>query len=108
VRVSVEGARENLDAEIPGWDFDAVREQAESAWNAKLGRIQVDGGTKEQQRIFYSALYHCYVAPYIFNDVDGNYRGMDGEVHHATTTCTRSSASGTPSARCTHDDDPGA
>ena len=43
----------------------------------------MDGGTLEQQRVFYTALYHCYVAPYTFNDVDGNYRGMDGEVHHA-------------------------
>jgi predicted alpha-1,2-mannosidase len=81
--VSVEGARRNLDAEVPGWDFDAVRQQGEAAWNAKLGKIEVSGGSREQQRIFYSALYHCYVAPYIFNDVDGNYRGMDGEVHHA-------------------------
>ena len=81
--VSAEGARANLDAEVPGWDFDAVRTQAEAAWNAKLGKIEVSGGSREQQRIFYSALYHCYVAPYIFNDVDGNYRGMDGEVHHA-------------------------
>ncbi|MBK8613567.1 MAG: GH92 family glycosyl hydrolase [Flavobacteriales bacterium] len=81
--VSVEGARANLDAEVAGWDFDAVRKQAEDKWNAKLGKIEVTGGTREQQRIFYSALYHTYVAPYIFNDVDGNYRGMDGQVHHA-------------------------
>ncbi|MEO8590241.1 MAG: GH92 family glycosyl hydrolase [Flavobacteriales bacterium] len=81
--VSIEGARANLDAEVPDWDFDAVRKQAEAAWNQKLDKIEVTGGTKEQQRIFYTSLYHCYVAPYIFNDVDGNYRGMDGEVHHA-------------------------
>lgn len=81
--VSIEGARKNLDAEVPHWDFDLVRKQAENAWNRKLDKIRVQGGTKEQQRIFYTALYHCYVAPYIFNDVDGNYRGMDGEVHHA-------------------------
>lgn len=81
--VSIEGARKNLDAEVPGWDFDAVRKQAEDAWNARLGKIEVSGGTQEQQRIFYTALYHSYVAPYIFNDVDGSYRGMDGEVHHA-------------------------
>ncbi|MCC6937203.1 MAG: GH92 family glycosyl hydrolase [Flavobacteriales bacterium] len=81
--VSIEGARANLDAEVPHWDFDLVRKQAEEAWNAKLNKIKIEGGTKEQQRIFYTALYHCYVAPYIFNDVDGHYRGMDGEVHHA-------------------------
>lgn len=81
--VSVDGARKNLDAEVPHWDFDKVRNQAESAWNAKLNKIQVEGGTREQQRIFYTALYHTYVAPYIFNDVDGQYRGMDGQVHKA-------------------------
>ena len=81
--VSIEGARRNLEAEVPGWDFDEVRQQAEAAWNAKLDKIQVEGGTREQQRIFYTALYHSYVAPYIFNDVDGQYRGMDGQVHHA-------------------------
>lgn len=81
--VSIEGARQNLEAEVPHWDFDQVRAEAEAAWNAKLAKVQVQGGTREQQRIFYTALYHCYVAPYIFNDVDGQYRGMDGEVHHA-------------------------
>jgi len=81
--VSIEGARANLEAEVPHWDFDRVRQEAEAAWNAKLNKIQVKGGTKEQQRAFYTALYHTYVAPYIFNDVDGQYRGMDGEVHTA-------------------------
>lgn len=81
--VSIEGARKNLEAEVPHWDFDKVRAEAESAWNAKLNKVQVQGGTKEQQRIFYTALYHTYVAPYIFNDADGMYRGMDGQVHQA-------------------------
>ncbi|MBL7981538.1 MAG: GH92 family glycosyl hydrolase [Flavobacteriales bacterium] len=81
--VSIEGARANLDAEVPHWDFDRVRNQAEAAWNAKLGKINVEGGTRDQQRTFYTALYHTYVAPYIFNDVDGQYRGMDGQVHKA-------------------------
>ncbi len=81
--VSIEGARANLDAEVPHWDFDKVRGEAEAAWNAKLNKIQVEGGTREQQRTFYTALYHTYVAPYLFNDVDGQYRGMDGQVHKA-------------------------
>lgn len=84
--VSIEGARKNLEAEVPGWDFDAVRKQAEDAWNTKLSKIEVEGGTREQQRVFYTALYHCYVAPYIFNDVDGNYRGNDGQVYHTDHT----------------------
>lgn len=81
--VSIEGARANLEAEVPHWDFDRVRAEAEAAWNAKLNKVQVKGGTKEQQRAFYTALYHSYVAPYIFNDADGQYRGMDGQVHKA-------------------------
>lgn len=81
--VSVEGARRNLEAEMPGWDFDAVRTAAEDEWNKALGRIEVLGGEREQQRVFYTALYHCFLAPYLFNDVDGQYRGNDGQVHTA-------------------------
>ena len=81
--VSIEGARANLDAEVPHWDFDRVRQQAEAAWNQKLNKIQAKGGTLDEQKTFYTALYHTYVAPYVFNDVDGKYRGMDSEVHHA-------------------------
>ena len=58
--VSIDGARRNVDAEVPGWDFDGARKQAEELWNAKLGKISVKGGTREQRRIFYTALYHCY------------------------------------------------
>jgi predicted alpha-1,2-mannosidase len=81
--VSEEGARNNLITEIPGWNFDEVEKSAVGSWNEKLNKIQVHGGTAEQRRIFYTALYHSYVAPYIFNDADGQYRGMDGQVHHA-------------------------
>ena len=81
--VSIEGARANIEAEVPGWDFDAVRKQAEDAWNEKLDKVRVTGGTLEQQRVFYTALYHSMIAPYVFNDVDGQYRGMDGQVHKA-------------------------
>lgn len=81
--VSMEGARRNLEAEVADRSFDAVKQEAESLWNAKLGRFQIKGGSDTELRIFHTALYHCYVAPYVFNDVDGHYRGMDGEVHHA-------------------------
>lgn len=81
--VSIDGARKNLEAEVPGWDFDAVRKQAEESWDKELGRIQVQGGTPDQQRIFYTALYHSLLVPYIFNDVDNKYRGNDGKVHTA-------------------------
>ncbi len=81
--VSIEGARKNLEAEVPHWDFDQVLQEATATWNEALGRIELKGGERSQQRIFYTALYHTMIAPYIFNDVDGHYRGMDGEVHQA-------------------------
>ncbi|MBV6404880.1 MAG: GH92 family glycosyl hydrolase [Flavobacteriales bacterium] len=81
--VSIEGARRNLEAEVPHWDFDRVRAGAEAAWNAELNKVQVKGGTTEQQRVLTTALYHSLIAPCVFNDVDGQYRGMDGRVHHA-------------------------
>jgi predicted alpha-1,2-mannosidase len=81
--VSVEGARRNLDAEAPAWDFDGARRRAGAAWEQELSRIRVEGGTAQQQRIFYTALYHALLAPNLFMDVDGQYRGRDGKVHRA-------------------------
>jgi len=79
----IDGARRNLLAEVPGWDFDEVRLSAQRSWEAELGKIQVEGGTEEQCRTFYTALYHALLAPNTFSDVDGRYRGMDGRIHEA-------------------------
>lgn len=79
--VSIEGARKNLEAELPHWDFDKVRADARSAWNKELSKIEVSGGTPEQTTNFYTALYHTMIHPSIFNDVDGKYKGLDGKVH---------------------------
>ena len=81
--VSTEGARKNLDAEIPGWDFDSIARQASISWDLALGRIVAEGGTPEQQTVFYTALYHTLLQPNIYNDVDGQYRGRDLKVHRA-------------------------
>lgn len=81
--VSIDGARRNMDAEVPGWDFDAVRQAADAAWEHELGRIRVDGGTREQRVTFYTALYHAMLAPNVYMDVDGQYRGRDLKVHRA-------------------------
>ncbi len=81
--VSVAGARRNLNAEMPGWDFDAARVSAERIWNDELNRIWVDGGTSDQRRTFYTALYHAMLTPNVFSDVDGQYRGMDGTTRKA-------------------------
>ncbi|PWT90539.1 MAG: hypothetical protein C5B55_09590 [Blastocatellia bacterium] len=80
---SVEGAMKNLVAEIPGWDFDAVRNKASATWNSELNRVSVTGGTDAQLKNFYTSLYHAMLAPNIFMDVDGKYLGHDRQVHTA-------------------------
>jgi len=81
--VSVEGARANLRAEAPTWDFDGVRSQARNAWNRMLSRIEVGGGSTADTRTFYTALYHALLYPSVFSDVNGQYTGMDGQVRQA-------------------------
>ena len=81
--VSTDGARKNLKAEIPDWDFDRVRTEAEESWNKMLKRIEIEGPTEDQKVIFYTALYHTLLLPYIFTDVNGEYKGLDGKVHIA-------------------------
>lgn len=81
--VSVEGAKNNLVAEMPDWNFDKVRKEAETDWNQKIGRIEVKGGRPQDRKKFYTALYHSYLAPNLFSDIDGQYRGNDGKVHQS-------------------------
>lgn len=81
--VSEEGALKNLDAEMPGFDFDGTLANAKAAWNKELGKIEVKGGTNDQQTMFYTALYHACLNPNLYMDVDGQYRGTDLKVHKA-------------------------
>jgi predicted alpha-1,2-mannosidase len=81
--VSVANAWLNLKAENSAWDFNAVRNSATSAWNSVLNRIQVTGGTADEQTVFYTALYHCFLDPNVFSDVNGQYLGFDGQIHTA-------------------------
>ena len=78
--VSVEGARANLQAELPGWDFDATRAAAREAWNAELGKVDIDTKDPDLRTVFYTALYHSCIAPSVYDDVDGKYRGSDDRV----------------------------
>ncbi len=82
--VSQEGALANLEKEIPDWNFDRVREEARAAWNNELSKIRIEGASSSDREIFYTALYHSMLAPQLFDDVDGQYRGMDGRVHRAS------------------------
>lgn len=81
--VDYEGARRNLEAEIPHWDFDRVRQSARDAWQHQLQRIRIKGGTEDTRTIFYTALYHCAINPSLFTDVDGRYRGVDQQIHQS-------------------------
>jgi len=81
--VSTDGAYKNMLAEIPGWDFNKIKDIAKEAWNKELGKIEVEGGTSDQQTIFYTALYHSLLTPNLYMDVDGQYRGTDLKIHKA-------------------------
>ncbi|HUR40002.1 MAG TPA: GH92 family glycosyl hydrolase, partial [Verrucomicrobiae bacterium] len=75
------GALANLDAEIPGWDFEAVRASTVAAWDKELALIEVEGGTSADRTSFYTALARAQQFPNLHSDVDGRYRGPDGNVH---------------------------
>ncbi len=77
--VSVENARENLDSEQSGFEFDAVRARAAARWEQDLSKIKVYGGTEEQKTVFYTGLYHALIHPNILNDVNGEYPLMENE-----------------------------
>ena len=79
--VSIEGAKANLAAELPGWDFEAVAEAATAAWDKELSKVRITTSDEAARRIFYTALYHTMVAPSEFCDANGDYRGADGQVH---------------------------
>ena len=79
--VSMEGAHENLKAEIPAWDFDGTAAQAHKLWNEELSRIRIKTSDPQTRKIFYTALYHTMIAPSVFCDVDRTYRGADGKTH---------------------------
>ena len=79
--VSMENAYENMQTELPGWDFDRTVEEAEDAWDKELGRIRIETKDENARKIFYTALYHSMIAPSTFCDIDGSYRGADGEAY---------------------------
>ena len=81
--VSIENARLNMQAELPGWDFEATAAAADRAWDAELQKVRIETSDDAARRIFYTALYHTMVAPSEFCDVNGDYRGSDGKIYRA-------------------------
>ncbi|MBQ2436378.1 MAG: GH92 family glycosyl hydrolase [Bacteroidaceae bacterium] len=88
--VSIENARLNLDAEQQGKTFDNIRAEATAHWQRDLGRIRIEGGSPDQQTIFYTALYHSLIHPSIISDVNGEYPKMEsgdtGKTDHTRYT----------------------
>ncbi len=85
--VDTTGARLNLDNEMQGWNIDVVKANARNLWNKELRKIEVESADREQLSIFYSALYHVFQSPNIFNDVDGRYLGRDKKIHKTEGWC---------------------
>lgn len=83
--VSEANALQNLRAEMPDWDFSAVREAALQTWDNELSRIRASFGSERERRIFYTALYHYMVAPAVWQDVNGDYMGADGRIRRDAT-----------------------
>lgn len=79
--VSMENAALNIQAEIPGWNFDEIVKKADAAWNKELAKLDVKTSIMKDKRNFYTALYHTMIAPSTFNDHNGDYRGTDKKVY---------------------------
>lgn len=83
--VDIAGARQNVETEIPEWDFNQVRTNARKEWNKYLSKIDIQTNNAEDKTIFYTALYHTGISPNLFTDVDGRYRGMDLQIQQGDT-----------------------
>lgn len=82
--VSCDNAKMNLDVETSGMNFDAVQAKTEQHWNSELSRIEIETPEETKKTIFYTALYHCFIAPNVYCDVNGEYQGMDHKVYRDT------------------------
>ena len=77
------GAKQNLEKEIPAWDFNGVKKEAHQLWQNELNKINIKGGSEDEKTIFYTALYHTSISPNVFSDVDYRYRGMDKKIKNS-------------------------
>lgn len=80
---NIDGAMKDLDTEIPGWDFNKIKDEASKVWEQQLSKIKVQSNDKQLKEIFYTALYHALLSPNLFSDANGNYKGADSLIHQA-------------------------
>lgn len=81
--VSTEGALKNMAFELQHWDFDRVVKETQEAWRSELSRIRIESKRPEVMTNFYTAMYHACLSPTVYQDVDGQYRGLDQNIHTA-------------------------
>ena len=79
--VSVKNAKQNMQAESPDWNFETVASRADELWNEQLNKLQIETRNEAARTVFYTAMYHSMTAPSVFCDVNGDYRGADGEIY---------------------------
>lgn len=91
---SLRNAEENLYAEMKGWDFDEMHKACVQLWDKELAKITVTGGTEDEQKVFYTALYHTLIDPRICSDVNGEYLGADNQIHQTSEFNKRTIFSG--------------
>ena len=84
--VSTEGALLNLRTEIPHWNFEQVKQETRKAWQKELGKIEISTPDQALKEVFYTSLYHAFITPTTYMDVDGRYKGLDQNIHQATGT----------------------
>jgi predicted alpha-1,2-mannosidase len=97
--VSTNGALANLKSEIPDWNFERVKIEAQAAWNRELSKVAVTMLDRGEMTNFYTALYHAMLSPTVYMDTDGQYKGLDQNIHYSLQKPARSkgeSAGGTP------------
>jgi putative alpha-1,2-mannosidase len=82
--VSTDGAMTNLRSEIPDWDFDRVKRDGQASWNRELSKIAVTADSRDDLVNFYTSMYHAFVSPTVYMDVDGRYKGIDQSLHQAS------------------------
>ncbi|GAB6009577.1 GH92 family glycosyl hydrolase [Dysgonomonas reticulitermitis] len=92
--VDMDGAEKNFKAEMKNKDFDQIHEEAKKLWDNELGRIKIEGGTKDEKMIFYTSLYHTMIDPRAYTDVDERYVGGDHKIHDASDFTKRTIFSG--------------
>ena len=80
---NIKGAEDDLNTEITGWNFDKIKNDAANSWQKEISKIKITSSSNSLKRTFYTALYHTMMAPNLFSDVNGNFKGADGKVHQA-------------------------